>query len=215
MGLEEFMQDLEIIQNLKSKIRELFKDEKTGHDISHLERVFEAAMELQKIEGGDPYVIGVAALVHDIHRLMSNEAGRFVFPEESIDTVRELLIKSNVDETKLEQILEVVRFHDDKTNKNQMLETLIIQDADALDAVGEIGLNRTLTYCKTHGIPLTMPIPLDTEEYIPDVNPISTCHYIWRTMIPNGNNFYTKYAQEIAKDKLKILEDFVKENHKL
>ena len=209
------MQNLEIIDRLKVKITELFKDEKTGHDISHLERVFENAMQIQKNEGGDFYVVGVAALVHDIHRLMSNEAGKFVFPEESIDTVRELLIESNVDELKLEQILEVVRFHDDKTNKNQMLETLIIQDADALDAVGEIGLRRTLTYCKTNGIPLSQPIPLDTEEYIPDINPISTCHYIWRTMIPNARNLYTKTAKDLVEDKIKILEDFVKENHKL
>lgn len=209
------MQNLEIIDRLKVKITELFKDEKTGHDISHLERVFENAMQIQKNEGGDFYVVGVAALVHDIHRLMSNEAGKFVFPEESIDTVRELLIESNVDELKLEQILEVVRFHDDKTNKDQMLETLIIQDADALDAVGEIGLRRTLTYCKTNGIPLSQPIPLDTEEYIPDINPISTCHYIWRTMIPNARNLYTKTAKDLVEDKIKILEDFVKENHKL
>lgn len=209
------MQNLEIIDRLKVKITELFKDEKTGHDISHLERVFENAMQIQKNEGGDFYVVGVAALVHDIHRLMSNEAGKFVFPEESIDTVRELLIESNVDESKLEQILEVVRFHDDKTNKDQMLETLIIQDADALDAVGEIGLRRTLTYCKTNGIPLSQPIPLDTEEYIPDINPISTCHYIWRTMIPNARNLYTKTAKDLVEDKIKILEDFVKENHKL
>lgn len=209
------MQNLEIIDRLKVKITKLFKDEKTGHDISHLERVFENAMQIQKNEGGDFYVVGVAALVHDIHRLMSNEAGKFVFPEESIDTVRELLIESNVDELKLEQILEVVRFHDDKTNKDQMLETLIIQDADALDAVGEIGLRRTLTYCKTNGIPLSQPIPLDTEEYIPDINPISTCHYIWRTMIPNARNLYTKTAKDLVEDKIKILEDFVKENHKL
>jgi HD superfamily phosphodiesterase len=37
------MQNLEIIDRLKVKITELFKDEKTGHDISHLERVFENA----------------------------------------------------------------------------------------------------------------------------------------------------------------------------
>lgn len=209
------MQDLAIIDRLKIKIDELFKDEKTGHDISHLERVFENAIQIQKNEGGDFYVVAVAALVHDIHRLMSNKAGKFIFPEESIETVKNLLIDADVDETKLEQILEVVRFHDDKTNKNQMLETLIIQDADALDALGEIGLKRTLTYCKTNGIPLSMPIPLDTKEYIPDINPISTCHYIWRTMIPNGKNLYTKTAKILVKNKIKILEDFVKENHKV
>ena len=114
------MQDLAIIDRLKIKIAQLFKDEKTGHDISHLERVFENAIQIQKNEGGDFYVVAVAALVHDIHRLMSNKAGKFIFPEESIETVKNLLIDADVDETKLEQILEVVRFHDDKTNKNQI-----------------------------------------------------------------------------------------------
>lgn len=38
------------------------------------------------------------------------------------------------------------------------------------------------------------------------------CHYIYRTMIPNAKNLYTKTAKEIAKDKIKILEDFIKEN---
>ena len=100
-----------------------------------------------------------------------------------------------------------------KKNKNFSLETLIIQDADALDAVGEIGLQRTLAYCKTHNIPITSPKPLDCVEYIPDINPISTCHYIYRTMIPNANNFYTNTAKEIAKEKIKILEDFVEKHY--
>lgn len=205
------MQELEILNKLKTKITQLFEKENTGHDISHLERVYDLAMKIQEVEGGDPYVVAVSALVHDIHRLMSNEAGRFVFPEESIETVKNILLDADVDATKLDHILDVVKNHDNKTDKNQSLETLIIQDADALDALGEIGLKRTLTYCKTHGIPLTYPLPLDTKEYIPDINPLSTCHYIHRTMIPNGRNLYTNTAKEIAENKIQILENFVKE----
>ena len=98
-------------------------------------------------------------------------------------------------------------------NKNFSLETLIIQDADILDAIGEIGLKRTLTYCKTHNIPISSSKPLNCQEYIPDINPISTCHYIYRTMIPNVNNLYTKTAKEMAKNKVKILKDFIAKNY--
>jgi hypothetical protein len=35
-----------------------------------------------------------------------------------------------------------------------------------------------------YNIPITnKEYPLDTSEYIPDINPISTCHYIYNTMI--------------------------------
>lgn len=205
---------MEITKKLKDKLTQLFKEEKTGHDISHLERVYDLALKIQKIEGGDLYVVSVSALIHDIHRLMSNKLKYFVTPENSIELAKEILLDCDIDKQKLPEILDVIKNHDNKSNKNFSLETLIIQDADALDAIGEIGLMRTLTYCKTFNIPLTnKDFPLDTDKYIPDINPISTCHYVYRTMLPNGKNLYTKTAKQLAKDKLEILEKFVKENY--
>lgn len=207
------MCELTIIKTLKEKLHELFKDENTGHDISHLERVLENALQIQKCEGGDLYVIAVSALVHDIHRLMSTQLNCVVSAEDSLDDVKQLLLTCNVDLKKLDKILDVVKNHDNKNSKDFTLEILIIQDADTLDAIGEIGIKRTLKYCETHNIPINSTKPLDCPEYIPDINPISTCHYVYRTMIPNANNLYTKTAKELAKDKIKILEEFVEKNH--
>lgn len=208
------LNDLEkIIEDLNKKLVELFKYENTGHDINHLNRVYEYAVEIQKNEGGDLYVIAVSALVHDLHRLMSNQQKRYVAPEDSLDFAKQILLDCHVDLNKLNAILDVVKNHSNKKNKNLSLETLIIQDADVLDTIGEIGLKRTLTYCKANGIPITSPKPLDCAEYIPDINPISTCHYIFRTMIPNASNFYTATAKKMAKNGIKVLEDFVKNNY--
>ncbi len=211
--LGESMCNLKIIERLKLKLTELFKNEDTGHDISHLERVLNYALQIQKHEGGDLYVIAVSALIHDIHRLLSSKYQRYISPKESLDEVKNILLACDVNLNKLNQILSVVKNHEDKSNKNFSLETLIVQDADALDALGEIGIERTLKYCKKNKIPLTSNEPLDCPEYIPDINPISTCHYVYRTMIPNGNKLFTKTARDIAKDKIQILEDFVKSNY--
>lgn len=204
------MSKLKIIKDLYKKLNSLFKNENTGHDIKHLKRVLKYAVKIQKKEIADFYVVSVSALVHDIHRLMSTKLKRFVTPIESLDNVKQILLECNVDLSKLDKILEVVKNHDNKQNKNFSLETLIIQDADTLDAIGKIGLKRTLKYCKTNSIPIVSPLPLDTTEYIPDVNPISTCHYIFRTMIPNSKNLYTNSAKKIAKNKVKVLENFIK-----
>ena len=72
------MNELKILNDLRQKLNSLFKEENTGHDISHLERVLANALEIQKKEGGDLYVIAVSALIHDIHRLMSIKFNRYV-----------------------------------------------------------------------------------------------------------------------------------------
>lgn len=45
----------------------------SGHDIQHLNRVLDNAMRIQEVEGGDLYVVSVSTLVHDFHKLMSNQ----------------------------------------------------------------------------------------------------------------------------------------------
>ena len=209
------MHNLKIVKKIENKIYNMFKNENSGHDFSHLKRVMKNAQYIQKHKGGDAYVITISALVHDIHRLVSNQKGHFTKPEECLDEVKQILIDCNIEKEKLEQILYVVKNHESKDNKSFNLETLIVQDADTLDAIGKIGLKRCLKYCKTHNIPISNKnYPLDSKEYIPDINPISACHYIYNTMIPHGKNLYTKTAQKVAEGKVKLLENFIAKQYK-
>ena len=158
-------------------------------------------------------VIAISALLHDVHRLMSNKLGYFVYPEDSLDVVEKILVSCLVKQDEIKKILNIIKNHENKQDKNHSLEVLIVQDADCLDAIGKTGLKRCLKYCKVHHIPITNTnYPLNCKEYIPDINPISACHYIYRTMIPNAKNLYTKTAKELAKNKIKTLETFLKKS---
>lgn len=202
-----------VLNKIYIKIKEMFKGEGSGHDIHHLKRVLNNALTIQAKEGGDLYVIAVSALVHDIHRLMANSLGRFVTAPESIDNVEKILKETNVDKSKMSQILEAVKWHEKKMKKDIPLEWQVLQDADALDALGSIGLRRTLRYCKKHNIPVVdKNYDLNCKEYIPDINPISTCHYIYRTMLLHGENMHTKTGQQMANRRTKILKDFIAKN---
>ena len=75
------------ISKIKKIIKKKFKGENSGHDYKHLKSVYKYALKIQKYEGGDKYVIAISALVHDIHRIMSNKENRFVFPKESLKEV--------------------------------------------------------------------------------------------------------------------------------
>ena len=80
----------EYIEQLKPYVIDLFKKDSSGHDISHLIRTMNLALSIQEKEGGDRIVIGIAAFLHDIHRIMQSTSGKFVEPKDSIDTVRKI-----------------------------------------------------------------------------------------------------------------------------
>ena len=207
------MKNMFDIALLKERVKELFKNESSGHDIEHLENVLNYALQIQKTEGGDEIVIIYSAYLHDIHRLMANNTdGKYVTPKESLPIIYNILLDLKVENNKIERILKCIENHEEKDGKNGFdLETQILQDADVLDAVGKRGLERTLKYCKTYKIPLTnFDFELDCKDYVPNTNPISTCHYVYRTMIPQGNNLNTKTGKIMAKDNIKELYKFMR-----
>ena len=82
------------IEDLKSLVIELFKKDSSGHDISHLERTMNTALYLQSKEGGDRIVIGIAAFLHDVHRIMQNETGTFISSPMALASLRILNFSS-------------------------------------------------------------------------------------------------------------------------
>ena len=196
------------------RAKELYENENTGHDFSHIERVLNFARMIQEKEGGDEFIIYISCLFHDVHRILSNKEGKFISAKESIEEVKKILKEFDLQVNELNKILYVIEHHDDKIDdENMMLELKIVQDADILDALGKVGLERTLKYCKNKNIPLTnKKYPLDSIEYIPDINPLSTTHYVYRTMIPQANVLHTNMGKQLGKDEVKILEEFLKEN---
>ena len=147
---------------------------------------------------------------------MSNKCGHFVSAEESISHVKELLSEFNIETNKLNKILYIIEMHDNKDTSEQIpIELKILQDADTLDALGKRGLMRTLKYCKDKNIPIyNANYSLNYDQYIPNINPISTTHYVYRTMLPKAKYLKTKTAQKIAENQTKILTKFVNKNIK-
>lgn len=128
----------EYVEQLKPYVIELFKTDSSGHDISHLIRTMNLALTIQEKEGGDKIVIGIAAFLHDIHRIMQNSSGKFVEPKDSIDTVKKILSNIDIDETTTTKICYAIEHHEQYNwngNNVEDINTLILQDADNLDAI--------------------------------------------------------------------------------
>lgn len=205
------------IEELRPHVIELFKKDFSGHDISHLERTMNTALYLQSKEGGDRIVIGIAAFLHDVHRIMQNETGNFVCPKDSLDTVKNILKYINLSNEQIEKICYCIEYHEQYNwNGNNVddINTLILQDADNLDAIGAIGIGRTFFYGGAHNVVMYNPsVPLNEKnDYVEsNVNDESTIHHFYHKLFKLQDNMNTKTAKELAEKRTNFMKNFVNE----
>ena len=125
----------EYINKLMPIVEKLCENNKTGgHDINHFNRTMKIALYLQSKEGGDSLIIGISSFLHDIHRLMQCEQGKYITPKESLIRVTEIIKESKIELTneQINKILFCIEHHENYNwNGNNVddINTLILQDA--------------------------------------------------------------------------------------
>ena len=207
------------INKLKPEVLKLFKNDSSGHDITHLERTMNLALYLQKFEGGDKIVIGISAFLHDVHRILQNETGKFVSPKDSLWKVKEILSVVDLSNEQLKQILHAIEYHEvynwnNPQNKQNDINTLILQDADNLDAIGAIGIGRTFTYGGAHNVPMydnTVSLEMKNDYAEEKGNDASTIHHFYHKLFKLGENMNTQKAKELADSRIQFMKQFVEE----
>jgi len=205
------------IDELEKQISAMFSSESSGHDIYHLKRVLNLALHIQKKEGGDRFVVAVSAFLHDIHRILQKETGRYCSPKDSLPKVDEIIRNVGIKGEQAAKILHCIELHeeynfskDGKTAKD--IETLIVQDADNLDAMGAVGIARAFSYGGAHGVPIWNPnIPFSREVYDESENDPSEIHHFYSKLFKLKDNMNTKIAKKMAIGRHKALKDFLKE----
>lgn len=130
----------QIIEKTRQFVYDLSVNESSGHDYEHVKRVYDLALKLHQVEGGDYFIISMVALLHDVddHKFSSN-----------YQRTLEHLTSLNLDDTQIETIIEAIKRISYKQGLNEpcnSLEAMIVQDADRLDAIGAIGIARTFAY---------------------------------------------------------------------
>lgn len=205
------------IEKLRPNVIDLFKLDSSGHDISHMERTMKTALFLQKKEGGDPIIIGISAYLHDIHRIMQSKTGAFVSPKDSLDTIRDILSKIDLTEEQVNKICYCIEYHEEYNwngNNVEDINTLILQDADNLDALGAIGIGRTFCYGGAHNIVMyddKVPFNENNDYFEVSGDNESTIHHFYHKLFKLGDNMNTKTAKKLSEKKIKFMREFVNE----
>ncbi|HZG67635.1 MAG TPA: HD domain-containing protein [Herpetosiphonaceae bacterium] len=127
-------------------VRGLLDGEGTGHDWWHIERVWRLAIHIGQAEDADPFVVTLAALLHDIADWKFHGGDLDAGPR----AARAWLRSQNVDESVVDHVCAVVAQVSFKgalvPDAPGSREAMVVQDADRLDALGAIGIARAFAY---------------------------------------------------------------------
>ena len=134
-----------VVRKAAAFIREQFENEGSGHDWWHIHHVWRNARAIAKREGGDLFVVELAALLHDIadHKFHGGDTNV------GAEAARSWLLEHGVESVALEKVVDIVRTISFKEGKNPPMQTIegqIVQDADRLEAMGAMGIARTFQF---------------------------------------------------------------------
>ncbi|MBQ7896491.1 MAG: hypothetical protein IJ364_08075 [Oscillospiraceae bacterium] len=94
------------------------------------------------------------------------------------------------------------------------INTLILQDADNMDAIGAIGVGRAFSFGGAHGMCMYDPdIPLnECDDYAEGKgNDASTIHHFYHKALKLAANMNTETARQLAEKKNAFMQNFVDE----
>lgn len=208
----------ELIESIKNKIQNQFKDQEGSHDWQHILRVYNMALRIQSVEGGNREVIELAALLHDVSDHKYN-GGNF---DEGWQVARQVVLDFGGTEELANSVSEVVKIISFKgalvEDSETSLEGKIVRDADRLDAIGAIGIARTFAYggSKNQAIFLedVPPVLHDSKEAYFNAK-THTINHFYEKLLLLKDRMETQTAKEIAQIRhdrmVRFLSEFMSE----
>lgn len=142
---------MNLVEQVESIVSSRMAQQQAGHGIDHVRRVHRSACRIQQEVGGDKLIVELAALLHDIGDAKFHDG-----VERSAEMSREILGEFAVDPEMIDHVAHIVdnlSFRKGDGAKPLSLEGQIVQDADRLDAIGAIGIVRTIEYGAAFGQP--------------------------------------------------------------
>lgn len=193
--------------------QELLHDN-SGHDFQHALRVYNNAKKINDKEIGNEKIVLTAALMHDTvdKKLFENF-------DERINYVKQFLNDNNYTSEEIDEIVYIISnisWNDGKNTELNSLNAKIVRDADRLDAIGAIGIIRTIEYgnSKERKFYDSENILFNNGKY--EFNHItnSTLSHFYEKLLLLKDKLHTKTALDMAEERHKFMLLFLDEFYK-
>jgi uncharacterized protein len=205
------MKESEALKKTEIFISTHFKNEGSGHDWFHVDRVRKMAVSIGTSEGCDLFIVEMAALLHDLDDWKLN-VSKSELNSKAENWLNQLAIDPDVSSFILRIIAEVSYKGAGTDTPVSSVEASVVQDADRLDAIGAIGIARTFAFGGHKN-------RLIYDPYVPPVMHVDFGEY-QNSSAPTINHFYekllllkdrmnTETAKKIAERRHEFMENYL------
>lgn len=194
-------------------VRNELGEDATGHDWYHVDRVRRNALHICKLEKtGDPFIIELAALLHDIPDEKLNktiEQGRA-----KLDSFLNKIMISDEVKGHIEEIINSISYKGGQKTELKTIEAKIVQDADRLDAIGAIGIARAFAYGGKKGQSIYDPAVqvrevMTLEEYRKGKS--TSIHHFYEKLLKLKDLLNTDTARKMAEKRQQMMLNFLEQ----
>ena len=192
-------------------VREELKHDNSGHGLQHALRVYNNAKKINDKELGNEKIVLTAALLHDtVDKKLFNDF------ESRINYVKNFLIENNYSTEEIEEVIYIISNISWSGGKNVDLNSLnakIVRDADRLDAIGAIGIIRTIEYGNSKQRKFYDDENLLVKNGKYQFNKISntTLSHFYEKLLLLKDKLHTKTALEMAEERHQFMILFLEE----
>lgn len=196
-----------IINDALEFVKNIFKDEYSGHDYFHTLRVYKMATKIAEQENANLVIVQLAALLHDVDDIKLS-------PETYTNKDRAVgfLIKQGMSGAMIKTIRNIigeVSFRGTDSTTPKTIEGKCVQDADRLDAMGAIGIARAFAYGGNHNRIIYDPeikptVNMNADEYQNHIS--TTLNHFYEKLFQLKDLMNTNTAKRIAGQR----EDYMK-----
>lgn len=141
--METLQFEIEVLDALYRDAEQRFAgSDDLAHGWEHVKRVYNLALYLAERERANRFIVGMAALMHDLGRTAHADT-TFHHADLSVKLARELLTTYRVPADTQEAILHAIAAHSfSRGIEARTLEAQVVRDADRLDGLGAVGILR-------------------------------------------------------------------------
>ena len=194
--------DESVFSNARDFVAGLFEGDSSGHDIWHTVRVHDLAVTICREEGGNIDIVRLAALLHDAD-------DRKLFGDNGHANARRFMESEGIPAEIQERIVRVISQISFKGT-----DSVIVQDADRMDAIGAIGVARAFAYGGSRGRPMHIPgegpkLGMDDEAY--RSNEGTTVNHFHEKLLLLKDMMNTDAARRMAQSRHDYMAGFLEE----
>lgn len=188
-------------------------DMDAAHDAKHLNRVGRNAVRICMMEGGDLQVVLLAAIMHDWVNPPKDSPLREKASRMSAEKATQWAARNtDLDAQQLMLLHESVLCHSWSAGiEPRSLEAKIVQDADNLDAVGQVGIERCLAYGEHAGRKLAHPTDPLCENRQPDDGTYTLDHFFAK-LLPLCDEMKTRAGRRIGQERKAVMLEFLEQH---